>query len=162
MAASDPFRSEGATMAVRRSKDTPVHGPGAVEGQGIQVFAGRAWSPSYRALKSGFDASLVRTLEGKGTLRPEDVRLIIADRTLERRIAQGERLKIDEADGLLRLLRVRDHAVRVFDKTDLAEEWLRSPNPELEGEIPMAMAATDLGAREVEAVLTRIEHGVFG
>lgn len=119
-------------------------------------------SPSYRDLKTGIFADVVRGLEREGILRRDDVRKIIADRTLDRRIAQGEALRIEEADGLLRLLRVRDHAIRVFDEAALAEEWLRSPNPALDNEIPMTMAATDIGAREVEAVLTRIEHGVFG
>ncbi len=87
---------------------------------------------------------------------------MIADRTLERRISRREPLKPEEVDGILRLLRVLAHAVRVFEDPEIAEEWLRLPNPELDGEVPMQMAATDLGAREVEAVLMRIEHGVFG
>lgn len=141
-------------MAVR--KQVPVRGAVPVRGgAGLAV-------PSYRDLKAGLAAEVVRALEAEGLLRREDVRRIVADRTLDRRIAQGEALRIEEADGILRLLRVRDHAIRVFDRPDLAEEWLRSPNPELDGEIPMVMAATDLGAREVEAVLMRIEHGVVG
>ena len=139
-------------MAARKSTAKPVQGTGATS---LPLR-------SYRDLKAGLAAEVVRGLEADGLLRRDDVRRIVADRTLDRRIAQGEALRIDEADGILRLLRVRDHAVRVFDKPDLAEDWLRSPNPELDGEIPMVMAATDIGAREVEAVLTRIAHGVFG
>jgi putative toxin-antitoxin system antitoxin component (TIGR02293 family) len=141
-------------MAVR--KPAPTRAKGA-EGRGDGLTV-----PSYRDLKAGLAAGVVRNLEREGVLRRDDVRRIVADRTLDRRIAQGEPLPIEEADGILRLLRVRDHAGRVFEKPDLAEEWLRSPNPALDGEIPMVMAATDIGAREVEAVLTRIAHGVFG
>lgn len=115
----------------------------------------------YRVLKNGISAGIVRRLEAAKFLERDDVRPIIADRTLERRIQLNEPLRVDEADGIFRLVRVLAHAVRVFEDLALAEGWLRSPNPELDGEIPMRMAATDLGAREVEAVLTRIEHGVF-
>lgn len=126
------------------------------------LVVGDRIEPPYRVLKAGIGAGIVRRLEAASFLERDDVRPIIADRTLERRIAQNEPLRVDEADGILRLVRVLAHAVRVFEDTALAEEWLRSPNPELDGEIPIRMAATDLGAREVEAVLTRIEHGVFG
>jgi putative toxin-antitoxin system antitoxin component (TIGR02293 family) len=45
---------------------------------------------------------------------------------------------------------------------EAAEVWLTEPNPALGGEIPIQMARTDIGAREVEAVLGRLAHGVFG
>jgi putative toxin-antitoxin system antitoxin component (TIGR02293 family) len=115
----------------------------------------------YSLLKAGLDATVVRRLEQSGVLGKDDIRRVIADRTLERRISQKEPLRLDEADGILRLIRVLSHAVRVFEDPELAEEWLRCPNPALNDEVPMAMAGTDLGAREVEAVLTRIEHGLF-
>jgi putative toxin-antitoxin system antitoxin component (TIGR02293 family) len=115
----------------------------------------------YSRVKSGVDATFVRRLEAARILGREDLRLLIADRTLDRRIARREPLKPEEIEGILRLLRVLAHAVRVFDDPEVAEEWLRLPNPSLADEVPMDRAATDLGAREVEAVLTRIEHGVF-
>jgi putative toxin-antitoxin system antitoxin component (TIGR02293 family) len=87
--------------------------------------------------------------------------MVIPQRTFERRLSEHQTLKIDEADAIARLLRVRDHARQVFEDDDLAEEWLSLPNPELGDEIPIEMARTDIGAREVEAVLGRIEHGVY-
>jgi putative toxin-antitoxin system antitoxin component (TIGR02293 family) len=95
-------------------------------------------------------------------LSRDDIRQIIPDRTLERRIAQGENLKLEEADGLARLVRVVSLARRVFEDDNLADEWLRTPNPALDDLIPIQMARTDLGGREVEAVRMRLEHGVFG
>ena len=70
-------------------------------------------------------------------------------------------LKIDEADGIARLLRVVTMARKTFEDSDLADTWLRSSNPSLDGNIPIRMARTDLGGREVEAVLGRIASGVF-
>jgi putative toxin-antitoxin system antitoxin component (TIGR02293 family) len=115
---------------------------------------------SFKSVSEGVSSVAVRDLEGIG-LRREDIRQIIPDRTLERRIASGENLRLEEADGLARLLRVVLHARRVFEDDALADEWLRTPNPALDNLIPIQMARTDLGGREVEAVLLRLEHGVF-
>jgi putative toxin-antitoxin system antitoxin component (TIGR02293 family) len=88
--------------------------------------------------------------------------MVIPLRTFERRLSENQSLKIAEADAIARLVRVRDHARRAFEDDDVAEEWLSLPNPELDGERPIEMARTDVGARDVEAVLTRFEHGVYG
>lgn len=117
---------------------------------------------SYQSVKAGVSADVVRAFLKQGRLRISDVQMVIPTRTFERRLSEGQTLKIDEADSIARLLRVRDHALKVFEDADLAEEWLTLPNPELGNEIPIQMARTDVGAREVEAVLTRFEHGVYG
>jgi len=116
---------------------------------------------NYSAVAKGIHSAEVRSLGPYGLTR-DDIRQIIPDRTLDRRIADGHNLKIEEADGIARLLRVVAFARRVFEDEALADEWLRLPNPVLNGLVPMHMARTDLGGREVEAVLGRIEHGVFG
>lgn len=88
--------------------------------------------------------------------------LVIPQRTFERRLSLNQVLKLDEADAIGRLLRVRDHARRTFADEGVAAEWLSQPHPALGGERPIEMARTDAGAREVEAVLIRLEHGVHG
>lgn len=115
----------------------------------------------YRDVTAGLPSRLAREAETQGLTR-DDIRMIIPDRTLDRRIAANEPLKLEEADGIARLLRVVAMARRVFDNTALADEWLRRPNPALDNHIPIRMARSDLGGREVEAALGRIEHGVFG
>ena len=116
---------------------------------------------SYTAVERGVPAVRVREAEAQGLSRA-DIHMIIPARTLERRIAEDAPLKIDEADAIARLLRVVALARKVFDSDALADEWLRSANPALDNHIPIRMARTDLGGREVEAVLGRIAHGVFG
>jgi len=123
---------------------------------------GRLRGLTHKAVTSGVSAAAVKEYVDQGRLRPSDVQMVIPRRTYERRLSEGQALKIDEADAIARLLRVRDHARRAFEDDDLAEQWLTLPNPELENEIPIQMARTDVGAREVEAVLTRFEHGVYG
>ena len=114
-----------------------------------------------RQIAAGLSARLAREAEGQGLTR-DDVRMIIPDRTRDRRIASNEPLKLDEADGIARLLRVVTMARRMFGDDALADEWLRSANPAVDGDIPIRLARCDLGGREVEAVPGRIEHGVFG
>jgi putative toxin-antitoxin system antitoxin component (TIGR02293 family) len=49
----------------------------------------------------------------------------------------------------------------VFGDPEVAREWLLTPNPALDHEIPLRLLRTGSGARVVEAVLIRIEHGVY-
>lgn len=115
---------------------------------------------TYATVKSGLAARQVEEFLSSGRLNRSDVRMVVPDRTFERRLSENQVLKIDEADAIFRLIRVRDHALRVFDTRDRAERWLGLPNPELDGSRPIEMARTDIGAREVEGVLGRIEHGI--
>ena len=41
-----------------------------------------------------------------------------------------------------------------------AAMWLSRPNRALNGELPIRLLDTDVGARQVEDLLGRIEHGV--
>lgn len=146
----------GKSFDIRTGGSTIVANSFAVD----KLSDGAPHFSSYKSVKIGIPSALARSLDTSGLTR-DDIRQIIPDRTLDRRIADGENLKIDEADGLARLLRVVAMARRVFGDNALADEWLRSANPALDGMIPIQMARTDLGGREVEAVLGRIEHGVF-
>ena len=82
-------------------------------------------------------------------------------RTLQRRVAEG-RLTSDQSDRLLRLERVLEQAVALFDGDQAAAcRWLSTPLPALAGERPLDYTATEVGAREVEDLIGRLEHGVF-
>jgi putative toxin-antitoxin system antitoxin component (TIGR02293 family) len=52
-------------------------------------------------------------------------------------------------------------AERIFGSPQAARDWLLTPNPALADEKPSRLLATGRGARQVQAVLIRIEHGVF-
>ena len=58
--------------------------------------------------------------------------------------------------------RVFDRALELFEgDSRAAERWLSSPKAALGGAVPSELAKTEAGAREVEALIGRIEHGVF-
>ncbi len=80
-------------------------------------------------------------------------------RTLARR-RQTRKLDADESDRLYRIARVAAQAFAVFGTEDRAATWLRRPNRALNGEVPLHLLDTDVGARQIEDILGRIEHGV--
>lgn len=86
--------------------------------------------------------------------------LHVPARTLARRRRAG-RLTSDESDRLVRLGRVAALAAEVLGDWPRAVRWLRQPNRALGQRVPLQHLDTDLGVREVEAVLLRIEHGVY-
>jgi putative toxin-antitoxin system antitoxin component (TIGR02293 family) len=81
-------------------------------------------------------------------------------RTLMRR-KRSHRLTPEESDRVHRVARVVSHAIDTLEKQEAAVHWLKSPNPALGRIAPLSLLDTDLGAREVERILGRIEHGVF-
>ena len=52
-------------------------------------------------------------------------------------------------------------ASEVLEDADAAARWLKSPQRGLAGAIPLELARSDVGARLVETLLGRMEHGVY-
>jgi putative toxin-antitoxin system antitoxin component (TIGR02293 family) len=84
----------------------------------------------------------------------------ISKATLQRRKAKG-RLDPAESDRLLRFARLMGMAVTVMETPQNARRWLNSPQRGLGGAVPLDYAETEIGAREVEDLLGRIEFGVY-
>jgi putative toxin-antitoxin system antitoxin component (TIGR02293 family) len=87
-------------------------------------------------------------------------KLSISRSTLQRRKAAG-RLSPDESDKVMRFWRLLRQAANVFGGIDKAEAWLKHSQPGLGGAVPLDYAETEVGAREVENLLGRIEYGVY-
>lgn len=114
-------------------------------------------------LQEGLPFATLEHLMAAFGLSREDVRnvLLLPSRTLSRR-KQQQRLSADESDRLYRLSRTMAHAVEVFGDRGRAVAWMRRANRGLNGAVPLALLNTDIGTRQVDDVLGRIEHGVFG
>jgi putative toxin-antitoxin system antitoxin component (TIGR02293 family) len=87
--------------------------------------------------------------------------LVIPKRTLARRRAGHEVLTVEETDKAMRLMRIAMQAQRVFGEPGKAHRWLRRPKRELSGQTPLIFLSSEAGARVVEEMLHRIEHGIF-
>lgn len=85
----------------------------------------------------------------------------IAPRTLARR-RQEKKLSPEESDRLVSLSRLLSMAIELFEGDVRAGlNWFTTKNRALGGITPIAAASTEVGSREVEALIGRLEHGVF-
>lgn len=104
--------------------------------------------------------SLDRTVAHVAGDRPSATEIkhgIVTRTTLQRR---GKRLSPEESERLERLARLTALAEEVWEDPELAREFLTSPQPQLGGKRPVELARTDLGARQVETILLRLEHSL--
>lgn len=100
-------------------------------------------------LNSGLALSLLASIIG------------IPERTLARRKTAG-RLAPDESERLLRISNLFEKCVELFEgDVTAAVNWLTTPKKALNQEPPLMYARTEFGAREVEDLIGRLEHGVF-
>jgi putative toxin-antitoxin system antitoxin component (TIGR02293 family) len=104
----------------------------------------------------------VRALAAGGYSEAEIFELVVPKRTLARRQARREPLTVEETDKAVRLARIADIADRVFGDREKAHRWLRKPKRSLNGAVPLAFLASEAGARRVEQMLHRIDHGMLG
>ena len=85
----------------------------------------------------------------------------IPERTLARRRV-SRRLTPDESERLLRISAIFEDAVDLFEgDVAAAVNWLNTPRKLLGDRSPLAYARTETGAREVENLIGRLEHGIF-
>ena len=71
-------------------------------------------------------------------------------------------LTSDQSERLVRLARITEMAFDLFEgDADAARRWLKAPRDVLGGNTPLQMVATEIGAREVENLIGRLQDGVF-
>lgn len=86
--------------------------------------------------------------------------LQIPERTVARRKAEA-RLRASESDSLVRLAHLVAKAIRVLGSAEKAAHWMETPNRALGQVAPLSLLDTEVGVRQVEGVLGRIEFGVY-
>lgn len=134
----------------------------------VQDATGRAGSPSLASSKiialvqDGLPVAELDALQECLEMPMETLatRLGISKATLHRRKTEG-RLDAAESDRVVRYARLVGKAAQVFGGLTEARQWLNAPQPGLGGAVPLDYAETEIGAREVENLLGRIEHGVY-
>lgn len=121
----------------------------SVQQQIGQIQAGLSFR-AVRSLQSALDLPLEKIAAFLGMSRA----------TLHRRKAQGK-IARSESERLVRYQRLLKKAQEVFGDAASAREWLVQPQVGLGNAKPVEFARTEIGAREVENLLGRIEHGVY-
>lgn len=114
-------------------------------------------------VEAGFEYRTIEHFQRNVDLQVEELAslLQIKRRTLARRRQKG-RLTADESDRLVRASRVFGRALVLFEgDAGAARLWFSTPAPALADRTPQDISSTEVGAREVEHLIGRLEHGVF-
>ena len=114
-------------------------------------------------LERGFSFKTLQTFESRSGLALSRLAATIGipERTLARRRV-SRRLTPDESERLLRISAIFEDAVDLFEgDVAAAVNWLTTPRKALGDRAPLAYARTEPGAREVENLIGRLEHGIF-
>jgi putative toxin-antitoxin system antitoxin component (TIGR02293 family) len=85
--------------------------------------------------------------------------LSIPPSTISRRRKEG-RLDRDESERAFRLARLVERATEMAGSPGAGVRWLKAPQYALGGQAPLDYADTEVGARVVEDLIGRIEHGI--
>ncbi len=123
--------------------------PATVHRQIARIRAGLSFR-AVRNLQKALDVPLEIIAEVLGMSRA----------TLHRRKVQGK-IDKEESEKLVRYQRLLQKAEEVFGDAASAREWLMHKQTGLGNTVPLEFAKTEIGAREVENLLGRIEFGVY-
>lgn len=128
----------------------------------VKEVASPLQTPLVERLRKGFPILEFRLLQDLLRISEEDLGrfLGISPATLHRRKKLG-RLETPESERIVRFARLFGLSAEIFESKEAAREWLKIPNPGTSGETPLSYSDTEYGAREVENLLGRIDHGIF-
>lgn len=131
-----------------------------------EVKAAALENPSYwvERIMAGLPVAEFDSLREMLGLSVEEMahKIGISVATLSRRRAKAEPLDRDHSDRLMRYARLYWLSLDFFNgDIDTGRDWLKRPARALGGQAPLDFAETEMGAREVEDLLGRLEHGVY-
>jgi putative toxin-antitoxin system antitoxin component (TIGR02293 family) len=115
-----------------------------------------------RIVRQGLPWPALRALQDTLRMSGETAARVLSlpERTMARRKKQ-DRLTAEESDRIVRLARITAQAISVLGSRERAAQWLNSPNRALGGLAPLSLLDTDMGTRQVEEILGRIEYGIY-
>ena len=116
-----------------------------------------------KKVEAGFSFGALERLGKTTGLSLERLRIAvrITPRTLTRR-RKEKKLSPEESDRLVSVSRLLAQTFELFEgNAEAGMRWFQSPNRALNGQSPIEVAATETGAREVENLIGRLEHGIF-
>jgi putative toxin-antitoxin system antitoxin component (TIGR02293 family) len=113
------------------------------------------------SLRSGLPADRVETLRAALDLSMNRLGAVLSipPSTLSRRKREGY-LDRDESERTFRLARLVERASEMTGSLEGGVRWLKASQYALGGQTPLDYADTEVGARVVEDLIGRIEHGI--
>ena len=168
-----PKSKKGVPRAVSPSKKQRAAKPNTPR-SGVVLFCVRGangsrgpehYTPSklIEMLQAGLPFSELQDLQSSLNIASERLApmLGISKATFHRRKSHDGKLPPAVSDRVLRYARLLGQALKVFNGPAAAKLWLNAPQVGLGGAVPLDYARTELGGREVENLLGRIEYGVY-
>ena len=115
------------------------------------------------SIRSGLPAASALAFKAALGLTNDELAAVlgVSPRTVARLDPASSHLDAVSGDRLVRSARLYVIASEVLEDAPAAARWLKSPQRALGGAVPLELAQTDVGSRAVEALLGRMEHGVF-
>lgn len=157
-------------VKIRRSKTSRLSSAGAgvvkfyVQGS-VASSAARPFSTPklVEVLKVGLPFQEFQDLQTSLAVPSEKLApmLGLSKATFHRRKGDASTLPPAVSDRVLRYARLLGQAFKVFESLEAAKHWLKAPQVGLGGAVPLDYAKSEIGAREVENLLGRIEYGVY-
>jgi putative toxin-antitoxin system antitoxin component (TIGR02293 family) len=125
-----------------------------------EVRESRPW---HARILAGLPFAAVERVKARASLTDAEIaRLLgIGEATLRRARAAHTNLDSATSDRLYRLSKAIAVAEEVLGGPTEAMSWLRRAQPGLGGQVPLALLVTQAGADQVEALLRRIDYGVY-
>ncbi|WP_259780682.1 type II RES/Xre toxin-antitoxin system antitoxin [Aestuariispira ectoiniformans] len=84
---------------------------------------------------------------------------VMPRRTLSHSTAKG-RFSAEQSQRIARFFRIMVRATDTFGDTERAERWLKRPSRPLRDHAPFELLDSEEGARLIEDLLDRIDHGL--
>lgn len=121
-----------------------------------------SWDDLHQLILSGLPVSTYTHLLTAFSLTAQEAAAVfhIPARTLARR-KHERRFGPDESDRIFRFARIATRTREALGSEEKARQWLHRPNRALGNVPPLTLLATDAGIEQIEAVLGRLEHGVY-
>ena len=113
-----------------------------------------------KAVEAGLPRAVLHRLIAMHVLEPADVPFIFLKRTVQRGKAVRSRLTTDQSDYLARIVQLTLGAADALGDMERGKQWLRTPSLAMRGLRPLDWVRTSIGARVVEQILGRINHGI--
>lgn len=146
-----PAREAGHGSETPRHDSIPESGPEPV--RDLSRLTGREIALE---VARGLDRSFVGVLVRLGYRSDEIVSILGPGLASQSR----HPLSSAESDAAVRMHRVATQAIRAFVDPERAWRWLRKPKAAFDGMNCIDMLATEVGGREIEEMIIRIEHGM--
>lgn len=146
--------------AMKPSAQARTGTPAAPSTSFVRAFEHLIGNDTVRTVRHGLEISAVEAFVRSGAISYGEIYEIVMPRkTLSNRRSVGT-LTADQSDKLVRVGRIISKAETTFGSAEKAAQWLRRPTQPLNGEQPLQMLDTEAGARVVEELLLKIDHGI--